>query len=72
VNTQTKDVICVRIVKPLLVMLTIVHNAYSSHMVHNLTTLRVKEIVPTVVPTVADEKKERQKEKCYFMGQVEN
>ena len=49
------------IVKSLLMILAIVHNAYSSHVVHNLTTLSVEEIVSTVIPTVADEKKERKK-----------
>ena len=49
-------------------ILTIVHNAYSSHMVDNLTTLRVEEIVPTVIASVADEKKERKKISLYEPG----
>jgi len=55
-NTQGEDVICMRSVKSLLMMLAIIHNPQSSHMVHNLTTLKVENIVPTIISSVANRK----------------
>ena len=59
VNTQTKNVICVRIVKSLLVIFTIIHDPHGSHVVHNLAALSVEQIVAAVIPSVADEKKNK-------------
>lgn len=52
-------------------ILTIVHNAYSSHMVHDLTTLSVEEVVPTVIPSVANEEKGRKKSVIFSMAPLE-
>lgn len=52
-------------------ILTIVHNAYSSHVVHDLTTLSVEEVVPTVIPSVANEKKGRKKSVIFSMALLE-
>ena len=62
-NTQTKDVIRVCIVKSLLMMFTIVHNPQSSHMVHYLPTLSVEQIVPAIISSVAEEKRNQQTDK---------
>lgn len=35
---------------------TIIHNPYSSHVIHNLTALSVEEIVSAVISSVADKK----------------
>ena len=56
-NTQTKDIICVGVIESLLMTLTIIYNSQSSNMIHDLATLSVKKIVPTVIATVPDKKK---------------
>lgn len=51
-DAETKYVVCVAEIEPLLVALLVVDYADSSHMVHNLTTLQIEQVVTAVKASI--------------------
>lgn len=55
-ESQTEDIIIVAHVETLSILLSVVHNPYSSDMVHYLPSLGVEQVAPAIVPPVAANK----------------
>ena len=56
---ETKYVICVLSVEPLYVFISIVHDSDSSHVINNLPSVNVEQIVTTIVSPITGKTSER-------------
>lgn len=56
-QSQTEDVIIMAHVETLRILLSVVHNPYSSNMVHYLPSLGIEQVAPAIIPPVAANKK---------------
>lgn len=56
-QSQTEDVIIMAHVETLRILLSVVHNPYSSDMVHYLPSLGIEQVAPAIIPPVAANKK---------------
>lgn len=58
-DSQTEDVIIMAHVETLCILLSVVHNPNSSHMVDYLPGLGVEQVAPTIVASVTANKQKR-------------
>lgn len=63
-DSQTEDVIVMAHVEALGVLLSVVHDPYGSHVVHDLTRLGVEQVAPAIITPVAAKQNKTKRCKC--------
>lgn len=59
-DSQAEDVIVMAHVEALGVLLSVVHDPYGSHVVHDLTRLGVEQVAPAIITPVAAKQTNKQ------------
>lgn len=69
-DSQAEDVIVMAHVEALGVLLSVVHDPYGSHVVHDLTRLGVEQVAPAIITSVAAKQTTTKSANAYSLGTV--
>lgn len=58
VHRKAQDIVIMTEVKALRVLLSVIHHSYSRHMIHHLSGLSVKQVIPAVAAPVPETQRE--------------